>query len=65
MLLCVKSSSFIRSHETVRIMINDQLTGAVDARRPDARVVFALAEDLVEHLFLLFAKVYFGIVGTG
>lgn len=40
------------------------LTGAVQARGPDASVVFALAQNLIQHLLLLLAKVDLSIVGA-
>ena len=41
---------------------DDKLTSSVDARRSNSGVIFSRAEDLVENLFLLFAKVHSSVV---
>lgn len=48
----------------IRLWVGRYLTGSIDARWPNSRIVFALTQNLIQHLLLFFTKVNFGVVCT-
>lgn len=42
----------------------NELTSAIDSRRPNASIIFALAQNLIENFFLFLTEIYFCIVGA-